>query len=198
LFSISQDGALRVAGDVPVSPFSYSLIVAATDSGTPASSNYASITIDVANAQLIASGDTLVLPSGSHRYESLRIEGTLRLTGDAALEVSGSFVNQGVLDIINWNGTLPSGLVNEGVILDHSDLKVLSSTKNGSSFDLTVPGYTGHLYQLKTAADLSGPWVDSGELVAGTGTPSAPHIIPFSAPVSGDRRFYRVFVTSAP
>lgn len=49
-----------------------------------------------------------------------------------------------------------------------------------------------------TAVDLDGLWTDSGEPVTGTGTPTAPQVIPFSAPISGDRRFYRVVVTPGP
>jgi hypothetical protein len=126
------------------------------------------------------------------------IEGTLHLRGDATFGTSGSMVNRGVLDLIHWNGTLPIGLTNEGVILDRSAVKILSSARSGGSFDLTAPGYAGHIYQLKTAADLDGLWTDSGEPVTGTGTPTAPQVIPFSAPAPGERKFYRVVVTPAP
>ncbi len=42
--------------------------------------------------------------------------GLFRLTGDADLTVSGTFTNNGILDISEWNGTLPANLVNLGTI----------------------------------------------------------------------------------
>ena len=44
-------------------------------------------------------------------------EGTMLITDDAVLTLSGTFTNNGVLDIRGWSGTLPAGLVNNGTIL---------------------------------------------------------------------------------
>jgi pectate lyase len=46
--------------------------------------------------------------------------GVFRLTGDANLTISGTFTNNGILDISGWNGTLPANLVNLGTILRYS------------------------------------------------------------------------------
>ena len=41
------------------------------------------------------------------------------------------WANSGVLDIMTWNGTLPAGLVNSGLILDRSAIKVQSCAVQG-------------------------------------------------------------------
>jgi len=46
--------------------------------------------------------------------------GLFRLTGDASLTVSGTFTNNGIIDISEWNGTLPPNLVNLGTIVRYS------------------------------------------------------------------------------
>ena len=192
---VANPAALAASGAT-----SFPLTLSATDDGLPALSGSGVVTVNISNANnlSIPSGDTVVWTSGNYQYASALIEGTLHLRGDASIGISGSMVNRGVLDLIHWNGTLPSGVINEGVILDRSSVKILSSTKTEDSFQLTTPGYAGHAYQLKTADDLAGPWMDSGEPVTGTGTPSAPQVILLSAPVSGERGFYRVVVTPAP
>ncbi len=43
--------------------------------------------------------------------------GTITLTGSAAFPVSGTFINNGTLDLSGWTGTVPPGLVNNGAIL---------------------------------------------------------------------------------
>lgn len=196
-FAIDGQGRLTVAGDIPVSPASYSLVVAGVDSGTPPLAGYALVTINVNGTLTIASDGVTSWSGGTHVHGSLVNNGTLRLADPAILDISGQFTNNGVLDLIHWTGTLPAGFVNHGIILDRSSLKVLSSSKAASTFQLTVTGYAGHQYQLKTALDLSGTWVDSGAPVTGTGTPAAPQQISLSAPASEAKRFYRVEITPA-
>jgi hypothetical protein len=179
---------------------SISLSVTALDNGAPPLGGSGVVTVNISNANILSipSGDRVVWAGGTHNYNSGLIEGTLHLRGDATLGMSGSWINRGVLDLIHWNGTLPAGLSNEGVILDRSSVKVLSSFRTGTSFELTTPGYAGHGYQLKTSEALSGPWVDSGAPVPGTGTPAAPEILFFAAPAVETRRFYKVELTPAP
>ena len=155
------------------------------------------VTVNVENALVIAEAFTVEWSSGTHVHQTLTNEGVLRLAGSAVLDVSGAFTNHGVLDLINWNGTLPAGFVNHGVVVDRSDVKTLAPVKAGSTFQFTVRAYPGHLYQLKTAASLSGPWVNSGSAVPGAGTMEAPQEIPFSAPATENSRFYRIEITPA-
>ena len=43
--------------------------------------------------------------------------GLMRFSGGAGISVSGAFVNNGVLDLIDANQTLPPGFVNNGIVL---------------------------------------------------------------------------------
>lgn len=197
LFAIDGTGKLTVAGDIQASPSSHTLIIAGTDSGSPPLSNYAVVTVNVENSLVVVETDTVEWSSGTHVHQSLVNHGVLRLAGSAVLDVSGAFTNHGVLDLINWNGTLPAGFVNNGIVIDRTSVKTLSPAKSGSTFQFTVRAYPGHIYQLKTATSLSGPWVDSGSAVPGAGTMEAPQEIPFSAPAAENSRFYRIEITPA-
>jgi hypothetical protein len=124
--------------------------------------------------------------------------GILRLYGDAILSVTGTFTNHGVIDIINWNGTLPPSMINTGTILDRSAHRVLATATHSTKFSLSVPSFAGHLYQLESTGDLTGPWTPLGDFVAGTGDAENPPMLQFTPDLDGPRRFYRVAVTPAP
>ena len=118
--------------------------------------------------------------------------GMLRLTGAAALMVGGMLTNNGVLDIMTWNGTLPAGFVNHGAVRDRSLLRVDSVEPSGADFKVKIQGYTGHNYQLQYRDDLSGgTWQNIGMAVAG-----ADALITFTHPSGGTagQRYYRVAV----
>ena len=74
---------------------------------------------DVGNDGTIIAGDVLN-------------NGVFRLTGDANLTISGTFTNNGILDISEWNGTLPANLVNLGTILRYSCATSIVSDLNGN------------------------------------------------------------------
>ncbi|MCB1134359.1 MAG: hypothetical protein KDN05_24805, partial [Verrucomicrobiae bacterium] len=118
--------------------------------------------------------------------------GTLRLVGDAVLDFTGTFTNTGILDIMTWNGVLPAGFVNNGIVLDRSAVKIDSVEMAGTSFAVTVTAYAGHVYQLQRSDDLSGPWENIGPAQAGG---NAPITLSDPAGATGDRRFYRVSVS---
>jgi hypothetical protein len=122
---------------------------------------------------------------------SLTVNGTLRLVGDAALNFTGPFTNTGILDIMTWNGTLPPGFVNNGIVLDRSQVRVNSFLKSGNSFNLRITGYTGHNYQLQRSDDLSGSWQDVGTAQPGAG---AELIFTDSDGAFAPRSFYRISV----
>ncbi|MBN1183798.1 MAG: T9SS type A sorting domain-containing protein [Bacteroidales bacterium] len=44
--------------------------------------------------------------------------GRYNLKGDAALTLADTFINNGVVDISLWNGTLPSVFINNGIVID--------------------------------------------------------------------------------
>jgi pectate lyase len=73
--------------------------------------------LDVATRLETAAGTTTVV-SGSGKLIAADVtnNGTFRLTGYATLTVTGTFTNNGMLDISGWNGTLPANLVNLGTI----------------------------------------------------------------------------------
>ena len=147
----------------------------------------------IADKLLIATNSTVaVTEAGELRVtNSIVNQGTLRLTG-AAILAAGSITNNGVLDIMTWNGTLPAGLVNHGTILDRSVLHVASVKANGTNLEATIQGYTGHNYQLQCRNDLSsGTWQNVGTPVAGT---NAPIVLILAGGAVVVQRFYRVAV----
>jgi hypothetical protein len=142
---------------------------------------------------------TLILKAGTiHITENATNHGTLRLTDDAALITSDTFINTGVIDVINWSGSLPGTLINTGTILDRSSIRVLSTQVDATTFSFTVPSYEGHLYQLESTTTLTNPWSPNGQPVLGTGCATCPVILPFSPTLDGPVGFYRVVVTPAP
>ena len=99
------------------------------------------------------------------------VNGTLRLVGNAVLSFTGGFTNNGVLDLITWNGMLPAGFVNHGVVLDRSDLVITSFAETAGDVSVTITGYAGHNYQLQRSDTLPGDWQDVGAPQAGAGMP---------------------------
>lgn len=56
--------------------------------------------------------------NGSMIVEDVVNNGTIKLIGDADFTIKGSFTNNGIIDISKWNGILPSGIINNGTIID--------------------------------------------------------------------------------
>ncbi|MCX6877748.1 MAG: DUF5703 domain-containing protein [Verrucomicrobia bacterium] len=123
---------------------------------------------------------------------SLTNNGTLRLAGDAILAIGSVLTNVGLLDIMTWNGTLPAGFINHGIVLDRSNVRITSCAVTGGDFSLTITAYPGHNYQLQRTDTLRGPWVDTGAAQPGGGS-----ALTFSDPGGGKlpSRFYRIAVT---
>ena len=165
----------------------------------------------------VASAQTFTTPQSSILFQGLTNDGTivvttplnvsgnatnngvLRLCGDSTLNITGTFTNNGVIDIINWNGTLPTSMINAGKILDRSAIRVVASSTTSTQFRLSVPGFKGHLYQLESSTDLTNSsWTSQGDPVLGTGDAENPPILQFAPNLSGPKKFYRVAVTPAP
>ncbi|MGH8024798.1 MAG: alpha-L-rhamnosidase C-terminal domain-containing protein, partial [Limisphaerales bacterium] len=119
---------------------------------------------------------------------SLTNQGTVRLEGNASLNIGGQFVNNGVLDIMIWNGALPANFVHHGLVLDRGAVKIESSAQRGAAFTLTMMGYQGHTYQLQYSSSL-GPasWTNLGPPQSGNQAP-----LIFTNALTGSQGFYRV------
>ena len=134
----------------------------------------------------------LISTAGSLTASNVVNSGTLRLTGNAGLTVSGTFTNTGTLDIMTWSGTLPVGFVNTGTVLDRSLIVITAFGLSGTNFTATIQGYAGHNYQLQYRDDLaSGSWQNVGSPVAGAGVPIN---LLHSGGGVGEQRFYRLAV----
>lgn len=93
--------------------------------------------------------------------------GTLRLVGAAALDFAGAFTNYGVLDVINWSGSLPNVFDNHGLVLDQSAVRITTVESSANEFFVTIEGYKGHSYQLQRADSLGSGWENVGSPVPG-------------------------------
>ena len=116
--------------------------------------------------------------------------GTFILTGGASLQASGSFVNDGLLDVMTGAQKLPANLVNNGVVLTAGAAKVSSFSLASGTFTLNIQSYTGHTYQLQKSTNLS-TWQNVGAAQAGA-TGSALVLSDKDAAAAGT--FYRIGV----
>jgi autotransporter-associated beta strand protein len=95
-------------------------------------------------------------------------DGTLRLVGNATLPAGITLTNNGILDVMSWQGTLPAGFVNHGTVLDRSAVVIKQFTLQGSDVNVRIYGYSGHTYQLQTQNGLdAGSWTNVGAPVTG-------------------------------
>ncbi len=118
--------------------------------------------------------------------------GTFRVTRGTEFELNGNFTNTGLLDLLTAevSPAVLASIVNEGVILDSSLVKVESASRT-NGFTVTIHGYAGHRYRLQRSATLAGTWTDVGVEQEGTGT-----VLTFSDPsAAGSAAFYRIAVT---
>jgi autotransporter-associated beta strand protein len=207
---VGHSGATRIlAGTLKLSPGTNILPPA-----TPLSLEASSSAIDLNGAtQTIASlravpgatvklgGGTLIISgsSGAEIFEgfvtgsgNLANTGTLRLIGDASLSFSGTFTNNGILDMMTWNGSLPDGFVNNGIVLDRSAVKIDTFAMVGNAFSVTLKAWSGHGYQLQRSESLTSTWQDIGAPRLGDNS-----VITLTDPegAAQTRMFYRVSVS---
>jgi hypothetical protein len=123
---------------------------------------------------------------------SLTNDGIFKESGTTSIVLTGSFVNNGVLDLINAPSTLPSNFVNNGTVLYASGLAVQQASVSGTTFSVGIDTYLEHNYQLQRATSLSNPvWTNVGSSAAGTGS-----TMEFSDPsTTGSSAFYRILVS---
>ncbi|MEY3896224.1 MAG: hypothetical protein RLZZ214_1744, partial [Verrucomicrobiota bacterium] len=203
-----------LSSDAPTDPGNYVVAATITDSNHTGNS---SDTFSITHVLTVTAGQIVTASAAAIPYQNLLNEGTLvvtsgplhvsgdavntgimRLYGDAVLDVTGILTNSGVIDTINWNGTLPPAMVNSGTILDRAAHRILSTTTTASQITLRFPAYEGHLYQLETTDDLGAAWSPAGPSFTASGNPLNPPILQFSNPLDGPTHFYRIAVTPAP
>jgi hypothetical protein len=186
-----------IAGNLP-----FGASLALTGTSAVFNPGQTTVTLDslagVAGSQVDLTNTSLAITGNQHAATfagsitgtgSLTNSGTLRLVGDATLAFTGPFTNTGILDIMTWNGTLPPGFINNGVVLDRSKVKVDSFEKAGNAFAVTLKAYSGHAYQLQRSETLTGTWQNIGSPRQGDDT-----TITLTDPdgASQPRLFYRV------
>lgn len=119
-------------------------------------------------------------------------QGTMRLTGDTTLDLQGSFINNGVLDVITGAINPSTTFVNNGVLLDSASVCVESLIKSGTTVQLCIRSVAGHTYRLERSTSLaSGTWSPVGADQEGDG-----NILTFTdaGGATGSSGFYRIAV----
>jgi autotransporter-associated beta strand protein len=150
-------------------------------------SGTSSLTVS-SGAEVYLAGGTISVAGG------ITNGGLFKLSGTPSLGQGGSFINNGVLDLINGPQSLPAAFVNNGTVLNSSSVQVQQLTKNGASnFALTILGYAQHTYQLQRATSLVAPitWTNIGTAQVGTGGPL--NFTDSSAPNTNG--FYQILVS---
>jgi len=156
----------------------------------------AGATIQLNGGRLIISGGgdpTAIFAGGISGPGSVVVDGTLRLVGNAMIAANVALTNNGTLDVMTWNGTLPAGFVNHGTVLDRSLIRLGQGQVSGNDFIVNVQTYSGHAYQLQCRDSLTtGSWQNVGSALIGNGT-STYLIHPGGR--SASQRFYRLSVS---
>jgi autotransporter-associated beta strand protein len=147
-----------------------------------------------ATSMTIASGATVYLAGGSLAVSgSITNNGIFKISGTPMLSLTGHFINNGVLDLINGPSSLPPNFVNNGTVLTAGNELVQQANLSGTTFSLTVKSYVEHTYQLQRASSLTVPnWTNIGAAQAGTGSAL---VFSDSGGATGSQGFYRVMVS---
>ena len=148
----------------------------------------------IVNAPVINNGTAASSGSGQTLAfnGSVVNNGTFIFTGGASLQAAGKFVNNGLLDVMTGVQTLPAGLLNNGIVLDASAVKVNSTSYASGTFTVSIQSYAGHTYQLQFSLNPgSGTWINLGPPASGTGGLLS---FPDSPGSSESAGFYRVLV----
>lgn len=134
----------------------------------------------VENAMNEGGGGRLVAPA-------IHNEGTLVLRNQAALDVTGDFINLGTLDTSNWNGDLPARFTNNGTCIQRSAPRVEATCVTEGRFLIDMQGWAGHRYHLEHWSPQGGTWSPLGDEIHGDGS-----AIQFSVPLEGQSAIFRV------
>lgn len=117
--------------------------------------------------------------------------GTMQFVYRTGLQCTGTFVNNGLLDLLTGTQGLPANFINNGVVIDSSGTTITSAGIIGSTMTLMIQGYVGHRYQLQRTASISAPnWQNIGLPQDGLGAP-----LTFTdGLMPGGQFFYRIMV----
>ena len=86
---------------------------------------------------------------------SVTNNGTMQVIYRTGLQVSGAFVNNGLLDLLTSASDVPPNLINHGTVLLAGNLLIQSFSRLGNSVTLTIQSYNGHTYQLQRTDSLA-------------------------------------------
>ena len=137
---------------------------------------------------------TLLCSAGTLELDGIVVNnGTARLTTGSVLSTTETFYNNGVLDLLTADGTIPPNLINNGIVIDSGGLKLISFGIVGNNVTLTLRTYDHHNYQLQWSDSLAhDSWTDVGSAKSGNG-----NIQSFTDPGGAGHgaRYYRIQVT---
>jgi len=146
------------------------------------------------NGNLLNNGTAVAdcgVPGGLAVNGNVTNNGTMRILAGTALNVSGTFVNNGLLDLLTGAQTLPANFINNGTVLLATNIVISSITQSGGTLTLTILGYNGHTYQLQRSATLNSPdWQDLGSSQNGAGV-----VLTFNDTPGGSQNCYRILVS---
>lgn len=161
-------------------------VVAGTLRITGALSGTTALTIDP--------GATVELSAGSLAVAgTITNNGTVRVIGQSLPTSTGSFINNGILDLITGPASLPANLVNNGVVLDSRVVRTQSIALSDGVVNVSIQSHPGHVYRLQRTESLSPVvWQDVGAAQSGTGG-----VLTFSTPVGSatSESFYRILIS---
>jgi autotransporter-associated beta strand protein len=189
----------RISGNAAVTKIgSGTLLLSGSSAYTGATSVQSGVlqltgSISSTNSLTVASGAVFHLAGGSLSvFGTVTNNGLFKISGAPALAVTGSFINNGVLDLINSSSALPPNFINRGAILDSGDVAVGSVSMSGTGVTISIQSYVQHSYQLLRTSSLANPsWTMVGSPQTGNGS-----ILKFSdsAGLVGKQGFYRIQV----
>jgi autotransporter-associated beta strand protein len=141
----------------------------------------------------IASGGVVYVAGGLLSVSGgITNNGIFKESGTSSIALTGTFVNDGVLDLINAPSTLPPNFVNNGTVLYASNMLVQQVSVSGTTFNVGIESYLEHNYQLQRATSISNAtWTNVGASQAGNGS-----TLEFTDPsITGTQGFYRIMVS---
>jgi fibronectin-binding autotransporter adhesin len=146
-----------------------------------------------ATSLTIANGATVYLAGGLLSVSgTVTNNGIFKMSGTPGLSLTGRFINNGVLDLINGPSSLPPNFVNNGTVLNAGNVAVQQASLTGTAFSATIQSYAEHTYQLQRSNSLTNPtWTNIGSAHAGTGSS-----LEFTDPgATGTQAFYQILVS---
>ncbi len=122
-------------------------------------------------ALTVEAGAALEFPSGTLAVAgAITNNGTVRVFGTTLPTSTGSFINNGILDLINGPAALPANFINNGTVLDSSVVRIRSISTLGGIMTLTIQSHPGHFYHLQHTSTLSpAAWQALGTAQSGNG-----------------------------